>query len=129
MGKIIKAKIVKVIDEYKVVINKGSNDGVTRNDRYLIYKPGDELFDPDTKESLGVLEIVCGEGKPEHIQEKMTTLISAKYETNNAKTIIKRNINGVSALLGGDVEEYHNPETTIVPFEKVDLTCMVKQTR
>lgn len=127
MGKIIKAKIIKVIDEYKVVINKGSNDGVTKNDRYLIYKPGDELFDPDTKESLGVLEIVCGEGKPEHIQEKMTTIVSAKTETTKSKTVIKRNAWG--AIIGGDVEETYNPETFTLPFEKVDTSCMARQIR
>ena len=55
---------------------------------FLIYHLGDELFDPDTKESLGVLELVCGEGKPEHIQEHLTTLVTSKTETKQSRKIV-----------------------------------------
>ena len=52
MGNILTGRVVKVINEYRLVINKGSDDGVTVNNQFLIYHLGDELFDPDTKESL-----------------------------------------------------------------------------
>ena len=71
MANIITGKVITKINDYKIVINKGSDDGVTKESRFLVYRLGNELFDPDTNESLGQLELVCGEGKPEHIQEKM----------------------------------------------------------
>ena len=118
------AKVISVLDEYKVVINKGSNDGVTSEDVFLVYRLGNELFDPDTKESLGVLEIVCGEGKPEHIQEKITTLKTSKTQIRKAKTIKKT---GPYGGLFGNTEETYDPEITDIPFENVDTDCIAKR--
>lgn len=51
-------KIVKIIDEYKVVVNAGSNDLIKPNDRLEVYQPGQEVTDPETGESLGTLDFV-----------------------------------------------------------------------
>jgi len=124
MAEIITGKVLKIIDDCKIVIDKGCADGVTKENRFLVYRLGDELFDPDTKESLGILEIVCGEGKPDHIQERLTTLHTSKQQTRRTKTIVKRG--GLSALCG-DVEEIHDPESFDIPFENVDTDCLVRQ--
>ena len=124
MAEIITGKVLKIIDDYKIVIDKGSADGVTMENRFLVYRLGDELFDPNTEESLGILEIVCGEGKPDHIQERLTTLYTSKQQTRRTKTIVKRG--GLSAFYG-DVEEIHDPESYAVPFENVDTDCLVRQ--
>lgn len=124
MSKIITGKVIQKIDDYRIVINKGSVDGVEMQHRFLVYKLGDELFDPDTKKSLGILEVVCGEGKPEHIQEHMTTLHTAKQQIKKTKTIIKHG--GISSFYG-DTEEIHDPEIFEIPFENVDTDCSVKQ--
>lgn len=68
------AKIADIIDKYRVVINIGSNNGVKMGQRYLIYKIGEEILDPDSKESLGNLEIIKGKGEVIHVQERMATL-------------------------------------------------------
>ena len=67
-------KIADVIDQYRVVINIGASDGVRVGQRFLIYKIGDEILDPDTKESLGRLEIIKGKGEVIHTQERLATL-------------------------------------------------------
>lgn len=51
-------KIVKIISEYKVVINAGSNSFVKEGDIFEVFEPGAEVFDPETKESLGTLDFV-----------------------------------------------------------------------
>ncbi|UKI42712.1 MAG: hypothetical protein L6V95_07585 [Candidatus Melainabacteria bacterium] len=38
------------------------------------------MFDPDTNESLGNLEIVKGTGTATHVQEKITTLTTDQYK-------------------------------------------------
>lgn len=124
MENIIAGKVVKVCNDIgAVVINKGFADGVTLNNRFLIYRLGEEIFDPDTGESLGKLELVCGEGKPIHIQEHLTTLSSAKYETQKKKIVVKRN----TLIFGGDVEETYDPETIQIPFENVEVGTLVRQ--
>ncbi len=118
------AKVISVVDDCKIVINKGFQDGITKNSVFLIYRLGNELFDPDTKESLGVLELVCGEGKPEHIQEKMTTLKTSKTEIRKTKTVRKT---GPYGGLFGNTEETYDPEVTEIPFENVDTDCLARQ--
>lgn len=124
MAEVITGKVIKVIDENKIVINKGLDDGITMENKFLVYRLGPEMTDPDTGESLGNLELVCGEGKPEHIQKKMTTLITAKIEVKKPKTVIKRG--GLNPFYG-DTEEIYEPETYIIPFEDVGEDCSIRQ--
>lgn len=82
------AKIASVVDQYRVVINAGRADGVKVGQRFLIYKIGDEVVDPDTKESLGRLEVVKGIGEVIHVQEKMATLqTTEKHEIQRRPTL------------------------------------------
>ena len=105
-------KIIKVIDDYKVVINKGSLDGIKYGQSFLIYKEDEELFDPDTKESLGFLEIVKGKGKIVHLQPKISTIEST------SKKIIKTN-RGI--MFGGTVVTEED-----LPFDNVEVNDLVK---
>ena len=50
--------IVKIIDEYRVVVNAGSNYSVREDDIFEVYQPGQEITDPETGESLGMLDYV-----------------------------------------------------------------------
>lgn len=71
------AIVVKIIDNYKLVINKGARDKIKLGQRFLIYHLEKEpIVDPITKESLGKLEIVRGTGKVIYIQEKMSIIES-----------------------------------------------------
>ena len=49
------AKIVKIIDTFKFVINRGSNDGVNLGENYLIFVLGEKIFDPDTGEEPRII--------------------------------------------------------------------------
>ena len=49
------ARIAKVLPENQIVINKGGKD-IAESDIYDVLKEGTELFDYDTKESLGKIE-------------------------------------------------------------------------
>lgn len=77
--------VLKILDPYRVVINGGSQTGITDKDRFLVYELGEDLIDPETKELLGRLEIVKGTGKPVHIQEKLTTIESTRMRQDPAK--------------------------------------------
>ncbi|MDO4475017.1 MAG: hypothetical protein Q4B75_10265 [Eubacteriales bacterium] len=124
MAEIITGKVIKVINDYKIVINKGFADGVTMGTRFLVFRLGEELFDPDTNESLGILELVCGEGKPEHIQEHISTLYTAKTIVKKTKTVKK---SGPYGGLFGETEEIYDPETDEIPFDDVSKDCLVRQ--
>ena len=75
--------IIKVIDEYTVVLNKGSTSGVTRGSSFLIVEVGEELIDPETGNNLGNLELTKGWCAPTHIQENMCTILSKEFSESS----------------------------------------------
>lgn len=125
-------KVIKIIDQYRLVINKGKDDGISDSDRFIVYELGEELFDPDTNENLGQLEIVKGSGEPIHIQEKITTIESTRSNRVANRKIIKRR--GGGGLLGLNLpstEEIIEPgEQILEPFEdpkEGDLAKIIKK--
>ncbi|MFR9534835.1 MAG: hypothetical protein SNG27_01675 [Rikenellaceae bacterium] len=71
-------RVAAVIQPGKIVINKGSNDGVVKSMEFVIFEQGPDIIDPISKKSLGKLENVKGEFKVFHIQDSITTLLSKK---------------------------------------------------
>ena len=93
------ATVIKVIHDYQVVINKGSQDGVKVGQRFLIYEETDELLqDPITLEGLGNLEIPKGTGKAIYVKEKWTTIESDKTKAPTKRIITKTRTNTPSAF-------------------------------
>lgn len=67
-------KVVKIFDETALLVNLGSNDGLKRGDLLAVVEKGDEVADPETGESLGVLELVKAELIASDVQERMSIL-------------------------------------------------------
>lgn len=124
-------KVAKVRDEYCLVINKGSNDGVQVGQRFLIYTLGEEIYDPDTQKSLGQLEIVKGTGKVTHLQPTMAT-IQSDMRTSPSKIIrrIKKNdpfgLGTLARALGTDEVVEESLPTETVPFEDTEVNDIAK---
>jgi hypothetical protein len=75
------ATVAKVIDEFKVVINRGSLHGLKYGQRLQVYGlTGEEIIDPVTKKSLGKLENAKGVGIVMHTQEELSILESTRTE-------------------------------------------------
>ncbi|MFV0606645.1 MAG: hypothetical protein ACK5NK_12465, partial [Niabella sp.] len=65
-------KVAEIISDEQLIINAGTNQGIRKGYKFLIYSLGEEIFDPDTNESLGQLETSKGVGEVIHVQEKMS---------------------------------------------------------
>lgn len=50
--------VTKIIDSKNIVINAGKNNYIKKGDKFEIFVKGDELFDINTKESLGTLDTI-----------------------------------------------------------------------
>lgn len=116
---IINGEVAKILDPKTIVINKGSDDGITGNERFLIYNVGQEIVDPITNKPLGKLEVVCGEAMVEHVMPKMTTLKSFKKELKSASRKIQHT-NGYLSFLGS-TEEIVDPIYDLKDFEGVKV--------
>jgi hypothetical protein len=53
----ISGRVVSVLNDRELAINRGSNDGVVIGTRFAVLIEGPELKDPDTGESLGTVEL------------------------------------------------------------------------
>ena len=71
-------RVVKIIDEYTVVINIGSDDGVKAGDKFEIYDPGVEVIDPYSNRSLGRLEFVKATISVTQVYPKMAACKNVK---------------------------------------------------
>lgn len=134
----VEAKVVKIVDDFKLAINKGSDDGITKNDIFIIFEKGEELFDPDTNQSLGFLEIPKLKMRVFNIQDKLTLLESMETQTitdrkikktikkqSSGKNDIYRRLSAVGTLaLGLD----NNDETeTIIEEAPKEQTITIKE--
>ena len=68
----IHTKVAKIISPTQVVLAAGSEHGVKEGMQFIIYELSDEILDPETKESLGRLELVKGRVKASHVQATLT---------------------------------------------------------
>lgn len=123
--------VAKVRDDYTLVLNKGSNDGIKPGQRFLIYSMGEEIIDPDTQKSLGQLEIVKGTGKVTHLQPTIATIQSdMKSPPSKAIRRIKKKdpfgIGGLSSMFGSDEVIEETLPTETVPFENPELNDIAK---
>lgn len=76
----ITAKIAEILDQYRVVINRGRLDGVRNSMRFYVYDEGKEIKDPDTGEVLEKEEILKAYLKVIHVQDKISILESDETE-------------------------------------------------
>jgi hypothetical protein len=115
------ATVIKVIDNYRVVINKGSRDGINIGQRFQIYTETDELLqDPVTLEGLGNLEISRGTGRVIYVQEKWATIGSDRTKAPNKKIVTTtRNPNAAVTGVFGYGSQIEVEETIETPAQQI----------
>jgi len=75
-------RVAKVLESDKIVINKGLNDHIDSSMEFLVYEEGEEILDPISHKSLGVLENPKGVFKALYIQDNMSILLSKTKRPN-----------------------------------------------
>jgi hypothetical protein len=114
------ATVVKVIDDYKLVMNRGEQNGIREGQRMMVYRIDDEeILDPHTGESLGFLELVRGTGRVILVQDKISII-----ETDRKKTYRKRIENTPFALSSYKSEVVESDE--LKPFDNAQVGDLVK---
>lgn len=117
------ASVVQIINNYRLAINKGREDGIRQGQRMLVYELSrDEIIDPNTGESLGYLEIVKGTAKVINIQAKMSIIESDQTR------LIKKTYHPQTSRFYVDtsrpLEEIE--EQLIIPFDDAKIGDQVK---
>lgn len=69
----VEGKIAKVLGDNEVVLNRGREHGVRPGMMFEIFAPeGDEVWDPDTGETLGTVEDVKAKAEVTEVKEKLS---------------------------------------------------------
>ncbi len=69
---IFPAKVLTKRDK-QIMINRGDGTGIVVGQTWNVFAVGEELIDPDTKESLGREEVLVGKARVVSVQPKSTT--------------------------------------------------------
>ena len=72
--------VAHVLDDRRLVINKGAQDNIKMGTRFVVYTVGEEIHDPRTGESLGILEEIKGKGEVVHVQDRMCTIKTFEFD-------------------------------------------------
>jgi hypothetical protein len=72
----ITGRVAAIIDDTTLVLSVGSDNGVCEGQWFAIVSAHDEVFDPDTGDSLGQWESVKGRVVVTHVQAHMATVRS-----------------------------------------------------
>ncbi|MBU0494385.1 MAG: hypothetical protein KKB13_21255 [Chloroflexi bacterium] len=116
------AQVVHIESTTRITINRGEHDGVNLGDKYLIYRLGPTIDDPETGESLGELEILVGRGKVIHPMDKMATLETESRTVTRRVRTIPSPFSGIAGVFGPrEVVEETVPGEEFYDVERGDL--------
>jgi hypothetical protein len=110
----MKTKVVKILSETEVVLGGGSTSGIQEGMEFVIYEDGDEIIDPETKESLGTLEVVKGYVTIVNVQPKLS--IAKTHSRTITRT--KRVPHGIAAWVAM-TSGYREEEFEVERIEKL----------
>jgi Flagellar assembly protein T, C-terminal domain len=68
----VEGKVAKILGNNEIVINRGRGEGVRQGMLFEIFAPeGEEVWDPDTGETLGTVEDVKAKAEVTEVKEKL----------------------------------------------------------
>jgi len=112
----MEAKVIKVLEDgMTLIINKGRKDGIKKGMKFKVFeRTNEKLYDPDTGEFLGILELPKGIGEIVEVEERYSFLESRNYERKETEINIPPIFRGVEEyikMLHGEkrIEIIHKP--------------------
>ncbi len=121
----IEGKVAEIIDTVTVAINRGYAHGVEEGMRFIIYELGNEIKDPDTKESLGRFEYVKAKVEATNVNERFST--AKTYETDILSTAIMGTYGGQLVSRKLPLDDETKGELPKHPITRVKIGDPVRQ--
>jgi|ASRL01.1.fsa_nt_gi hypothetical protein len=77
-------RVIEILDTTSLIINYGKIDGANKNDKIRIVEIGEEIIDPETKESLGTLDSIKAELTIDTVYDNFSVCKDISTFTHNA---------------------------------------------
>ncbi len=84
----LRGQVAAILDDQRLLINLGIEQGVSINDRFVIFEFGNDITDPETGQSLGKLELIKAQVEAIHVQEKMSLVMPIQKETTTSSSVL-----------------------------------------
>lgn len=119
-----KFKVVRILDEYRIIVNAGTRDGVSSDTTYFnITGAIDEVYDPDTQEFLGSIDGTKATVYPVDIFEKMSICRAQRTFAPTTLRMLEESLMGKTEKLPVDKSQISNPEA-YTPIVVGDMAVM-----
>jgi len=122
------ARVAYLIDPdgFEVAISRGARDGLKLGQRFLVFAYGPEVVDPVSKENLGRIELVRGQGEVVHLQDNMATIRSIERRPARPGKRVIRDSTVFGIVGGGNVIEQDWSAEDPLPFRHISVGDLVK---
>ncbi len=78
----VEGKVAKILGKGEIVLNRGRSHGVRQGMLFEVFAPeGEEVWDPDTGETLGTVEDVKAKAEVTEIKEKLS--VARVFDTDS----------------------------------------------
>ena len=68
----VEGKVAKILGSNEIVLNRGRNDGVRTGMVFEVFSPdGEEVWDPDTGETLGTVEDIKAQAEVTEVKDRL----------------------------------------------------------
>lgn len=127
MIELLRGKVLKILDPYRVVVDIGYEMGIKKDMKFIIYELGEEIRDPDTCKVIDRLEIVKHSIKVSQIQEKFSVMKSDEYE-NEPSIAVMLSMYSLSQrkIIPLSTEEVP-PKSSEKDYKKIKVGDLVRQ--
>lgn len=111
-------RIIKIVDEYLVVVNYGKKHSARKGDKLEIFQIGEEVIDPVSNKSLGTLDIIKAKIQVLNVYDNFSLCESDEYTTVNATAFS----NAAFALSSGISKFINRTETKALNVNTKQIT-------
>jgi hypothetical protein len=124
----VEGKVAKILGKGEIVLNRGRSHGVKQGMLFEIFSPeGEEVWDPDTGETLGTVEDVKAKAEITEVKEKLA--IARIFDADSPFGAagfgeMQQNLQRIFQQMFGDNVQVQGFGTTGGPGDGPDLESM-----
>lgn len=125
MSKYSTFRVIKIIDEYSLVINGGLSDDISRGDEIEIFLEGEEILDPfNDNNNLGTLDFIKDRLEVTEVYPKFSVCKKIATEKINKPSALQKAlsvsaVSAVSAISG--ISSLYGTTETKTTVQKINI--------
>ena len=120
----ITGTVVRIVDEYTVIIDVGYEDGVTLGMKFVIYTEGQNIYTPRGKK-LEKIEYPKAKVEVVHVQKKLSLAQSSEFVSEMASEKIAKALASMATISGRRRKELPVDANAIQKLTPVDMKVKV----